>query len=296
MAVSFYWLGVSLAISSGLSNHLGTVFQKKVINELPDEAKFFRSLVKKRLWLSGLILQYGLGAILYMMAQLFIGPALIPGFMASGLIVLAIGSIKIVGETLNKAEILGIFLMILAFFLLGISELSIDIANTNLVEISFLIRIIIFTLVVILFSFICYMLQRKSIRFKGILLATLSGLLFVLSNFWVSPLIGVIAKIFNGSFDLGELFIFIISCIILILSNVLGVMTIQKSFTVGQASNLVPIQQVPTLIAPIVIYFLIFLLTPPSVFSIYYLIIGLTLIIISSFLLGKRSAQLEKIK
>jgi len=296
MAANFYWLGVSLAISSGLSNHLGTVFQKKVINELPDEAKFFRSLVKKRLWLSGLILQYGLGAILYMMAQLFIGPALIPGFMASGLIVLAIGSIKIVGETLNKAEILGIFLMIIAFFLLGISELSIDIANTNLVEISFLIRIIIFTLVVILFSFICYILQRESKRFKGILLATLSGLLFVLSNFWVSPLIGVIAKIFSGAFDLGELFIFIISCIILILSNVLGVMTIQKSFTVGQASNLVPIQQVPTLLAPIVIYFLIFLLIPPSVFSIYYLIIGLTLIIISSFLLGKRSAQLEEIK
>lgn len=296
MAANFYWLGVSLAISSGLSNHLGTVFQKKVINELPDEAKFFRSLVKKRLWLSGLILQYGLGAILYMMAQLFIGPALIPGFMASGLIVLAIGSIKIVGETLNKAEILGIFLMIIAFFLLGISELSIDIANTNLVEISFLIRIIIFTLVVILFSFICYILQRESKRFKGILLATLSGLLFVLSNFWVSPLIGVIAKIFSGTFDLGELFIFIISCIILILSNVLGVMTIQKSFTVGQASNLVPIQQVPTLLAPIVIYFLIFLLIPPSVFSIYYLIIGLTLIIISSFLLGKRSAQLEEIK
>jgi len=296
MTANFYWLGVSLAISSGLSNHLGTVFQKKVINELPDEAKFFRSLVKKRLWLSGLILQYGLGAILYMMAQLFIGPALIPGFMASGLIVLAIGSIKIVGETLNKAEILGIFLMIIAFFLLGISELSIDIANTNLVEISFLIRIIIFTLVVILFSFICYILQRESKRFKGILLATLSGLLFVLSNFWVSPLIGVIAKIFSGTFDLGELFIFIISCIILILSNVLGVMTIQKSFTVGQASNLVPIQQVPTLLAPIVIYFLIFLLTPPSVFSIYYLIIGLTLIIISSFLLGKRSAQLEEIK
>ncbi len=296
MAVNFYWLGVSLAISSGLSNNLGTVFQKKVINALPDEAKFFRSLVKKRLWLSGLILQYGLGAIFYMIAQLFIGPALIPGFMASGLIVLAIGSLKIVGETLNKAEFIGIFLMILAFFLLGISELSIDIAHTNLVEISFLIRIIIFTLVVILFSFICYILQRESKRFKGILLATLSGLLFVLSNFWVSPLIGVIAKILSGTFDLGELLIFIISCIILILSNVLGVMTIQKSFTVGQASNLVPIQQVPTLIAPIVIYFLIFLLTPPSIFSIYYLIIGLSLIIISSFLLGKRSALLEEIK
>ena len=296
MATSFYWLGVSLAISSGISNHLGTVLQKKVINELPNESKFFRSLVKERLWLIGLILQYGLGAIFYMTAQFFIGPALIPGFMASGLIVLAIGSIKIVGETLNEAEILGIFLMIVAFFLLGISELSIDIASTNLLEISFLIRIIIFTLVVILFSFICYILQRESIRFKGILLALLSGLLFVLSNFWVSPMIGVLAKIFSGTFNLGEILLFIISCIILILSNVLGVMTIQKSFTVGQASNLVPIQQIPTLLAPIVIYFLIFLLTPPSIFSIYYLIIGITLIIISSFLLGKRSAQLEEIK
>jgi hypothetical protein len=296
MATNLYWLGISLAISSGLSNHIGTVFQKKVINELPDESKFFRSLVKKRLWLGGLILQYGLGAILYMTAQLFIGPALIPGFMASGLIALAIGSIKIVGETLNKAEILGIFLMILAFFLLGISELSIDIANTNLIEISFLVRISIFTLVVISLSLVCYILQRESKRFKGILLATLSGLMFVLSNFWVSPMIGVIAKIFTGTFNLGELLIFIISCIILILSNVLGVMTIQKSFKVGQASNLVPIQQVPTLLAPIVIYFLIFLLTPPSVFSIYYLIIGIALIIISSFLLGKRSAKMEEIK
>ncbi len=296
MATTFYWLGVSLAISSGLSNHLGTVLQKKVINELPNESKFFRSLVKERLWLIGLILQYGLGAIFYMTAQFFIGPALIPGFMASGLIVLAIGSIKIVGETLNKAEILGILLMIVAFFLLGISELSIDIASTNLLEISFIIRIMLFTLVVILFCFICYILQRESIRFKGILLALLSGLLFVLSNFWVSPMIGVLAKIFSGTFNLGEMLLFIISCIILILSNVLGVMTIQKSFTVGQASNLVPIQQIPTLLAPIVIYFLIFLLTPPSVFSIYYLIIGITLIIISSFLLGKRSAQLEEIK
>jgi len=296
MATSFYWLGVSLAISSGLSNHIGTILQKKVINELPNESKFFRSLVKERLWLIGLILQYGLGAIFYMTAQFFIGPALIPGFMASGLIVLAIGSIKILGETLNKAEILGILLMILAFFLLGISELSIEIASINLLEISFLIRIIIFTLVVILFCFICYILQRESIRFKGILLAILSGLMFVLSNFWVSPMIGVIAKIFSGTFNLGEMLLFIISCIILILSNVLGVMTIQKSFTIGQASNLVPIQQIPILLAPIVIYFLIFQLTPPSVFSIYYLIIGITLIIISSFLLGKRSAQLEEIK
>jgi len=296
MATLFYWLGVSLAISSGISNHIGTVFQKKVVNELPDESKFMRSLVKERLWLCGFILQYGLGAVFYMIAQLFIGPALIPGFMASGLIVLAIGSVKIVGETLNKVEIFGIFLMIIAFFLLGISELSIDITSINLIDIGFILRIVVFTLIIILFSVICYMVQRTSKRFKGILLAIISGFMFVLSNFWVSPLLGVMANIFSGTYDLGELTLFIISVVLLILSNFLGVLTIQKSFTVGQASNLVPIQQVPTLIAPIVIYFLIFLLIPPNIFSGYYLIIGIILIITSSFLLGKRSAQIEQIK
>lgn len=296
MVTSFYWLGVSLAISSGISNHIGTVFQKKVVNELPDESKFMRSLVKERLWLAGFVLQFGLGAILYMIAQLFIGPALIPGFMASGLIVLAIGSIKIVGETLNKGEILGIILMIIAFFFLGISELSIEITSINLIEIAFILRIVVFTLIIIIVSVIVYVIQRPSKRFKGILLAIISGFMFVLSNFWVSPLLGVIANVLSGTYNLGELTLFIISVVILILSNFLGVLTIQKSFIVGQASNLVPIQQVPTLLAPIVIYFLIFLLTPPSIFSTYYLIFSIILIIISSFLLGKRSAQMEQIK
>jgi hypothetical protein len=296
MASSIYWLGVTLAISSGLSNQFGTVLQKKVVNELSDNSKFMRSLVRNRLWFFGFVLQYGLGAILYMLAQLYIGPALIPGFMASGLIVLAIGSVKIVGEVLNKTEIIGIILMIIAFFLLGISELSIEITSTNLVEITFLLRIALFTLIIILMSVILFVIQRKNVKFKGILLAIISGLMFVLSNFWVSPLIGVIANIFSVSFNTAELLLFIISCIILILSNYLGVLTIQKSFTVGQASNLVPIQQVPTLIAPIAIYFLIFLLTPSNIFSAFYLIFGIILIIISSFLLSKRSAQIEEIK
>ena len=89
-----------------------------------------------------------------MTSQYFIGPALIPGFMATGLIVLAIGSIKIVGETLNKEEILGIALIIIAIFLLGISELSIEIANTNLLEIGLIMRIFLFTLIVIIISVI----------------------------------------------------------------------------------------------------------------------------------------------
>lgn len=296
MTAEFYWLGVFLAILAGSTTQSGSVLQKKVVNEVAGETKFMRSLVKRPLWILGIILSFGVSSIFYLTAQLFIGPALIPGLMAFGLIVLALGSVKIVGEKLKREEILGILLMILGTFFLGVSGLSIDIAGTNLLEIGFIIRTTIFTIIIVLLSLFCHIFQKRVEKFKGILLAVLSGFMFALSNFWISPLMGVITDIFNGTFNLAQIVIFILSVIILILSNVFGLATIQLAYRVGQASNMVPIQQVPTLIAPIFIYFSIFLLVPPSVFSVIYLIVGIILIGTSSFLLGKRSAQMEEIK
>lgn len=296
MAQIFYWIGVSLAILSGMLNNFGTVLQKKVVNEFSGDSKFMRNIIKKPLWILGLVFGLGIGSILFLTAQVFIGPALIPGLMASGLIILAIGSIKIVGESLNIKEIIGIIMMIFAIFLLGISGLSIDIVNTNLLEVSFIIRIAIFTGSLVLFSILCQIFQKRGENYRGILLAILSGFMYSLSNFWVSPLMAVMTHVLSGNFELLELVIFIISAIILILTNTLGIITITHAFRVGQASNLVPIQQVPIQITPIFIYLLVFLLIPPNIFSILYLIIGVVLILISSFLLGKRQEKLEEIK
>jgi len=296
MGDSFYLLGVLLAILTGVVNNFGTVLQKKVVNDLREDSKFMRSLIKRPLWLLGLVMGLGFGTTFFLIAQIFIGPALIPGLMASGLIVLALGSIKIVGEKLKREEIIGIILMILAIFLLGISELSINIAETNLLEVGFLIRTIVFSTLLTIFAGFCGIFQKKKEKYKGILLAIFSGFMFALSNFWVSPLMGVISHIFGGIYNLGELILFISSSIILVLTNMVGIMTIQQSFRVGQASNMIPIQQVPIQISPIIVYFLIFLLAAPNVSSIFYSIIGVVLIIFSSFLLGKRQAQLEAIR
>ncbi len=293
---SFYLLGVLLAILTGVVNNFGTVLQKKVVNDLREDSKFMRSLIKKPLWLLGLVMGLGLGTSFFLTAQIFIGPALIPGLMASGLIVLVLGSIKIVGEKLKREEIIGIILMILAIFLLGISELSINIAETNLLEAGFLIRTIIFTILLTIFAAFCGIFQKKKEKYKGILLAIFSGFMFALSNFWISPLMGVISHIFGGIYNLGELILFISSSIILVLTNMIGIMTIQQSFRVDQASNMIPIQQVPIQTTPIIVYFLVFLLAAPNVFSIFYLIVGVILIIFSSFLLGRKQAQLEEIK
>ena len=106
---------------------------------------------------------------------------------------------------------------------------------------------------------------------------------------------GVITHVFSGVFSIGELIYFILSSAILVLVNMIGITKIQQSFKVGQASNMMPIQQVPQQISPVLIYLLVFLLIPPNILSIIYLFVGISLILISSFLLGKRQAQIEQI-
>ena len=70
----------------------GIILQKKAVNDMHAEDKkqrFLSALLKNPLWLGGLALEYGLGTCAFMIAQSLIGPALVPGLMAAGLIVLA---------------------------------------------------------------------------------------------------------------------------------------------------------------------------------------------------------------
>ncbi|MFX1498107.1 MAG: DMT family transporter [Promethearchaeota archaeon] len=295
MSFLLYWLGVVMAILSGVTNNFGTVLQKKVVNEFKDSSKFFRSLIKNRLWLIGLIFQLAIGAVLFLIAQMFIGPTLIPGLMAAGLIVLAIGSVKIANEQLKMLEIIGIILMIIAITFIGFSSMEIDVGSLNFFEFGLIFRIMIFTIIIYILAAICYILQLKNVS-KGISLAVYSGFQFALSNFWISPIMGVLVHVFDGTAQLLEIIIFILAILILISTNIFGTSSIQKAFREGQASNLIPIQQVPIQIAPPFYYIAVFLLPIQDALSLFFLIIGIVLVIISSFLLGKRQAQIEKIK
>ena len=285
-----YILGVVLAILSGIANNFGTVLQKKVVNEHRNDEEFLKNIAKDKTWLIGLILQLAIGSIFFMVAQLLIGPALVPGLMAAGLIVLTLGSIKILGETLKRDEYIGIIVMIIGILLLGLSELSIPTETLNLT--SYILTMTIFTVVLVLGAIICKILAKKIGRAKALLLAIFSGFMFSLSNFWISPLMTVFEQM---NFTPVYIVIFIVASVILVLTNIFGITELQKAFTAGQASNLIPVQQVPIQITPIFIYFFVFLLTAPPI-AFVYISIGVALIILSSFLLGKRQAQMEEIQ
>ena len=291
-----YWLGVLLAIFSGVSHYTGLLIEKSIINKIPPDVKLMKNLVRTPLWLFALFLRFGVGTIFFMIAQVLIGPVLIPGLIASGLVILVLGSTKIIGEKLTTLEIIAIAMIIFAITLIGLSELSIEISEINLLNLEFIIRMSIYTCALVFLAIVFQILQKNYGNIRGILFALISGLMFSLSNFWISPLMAVITDIFSGTFNLGELMLFIVSSFMLVLTNIFAVTKMVEALHHGQASNLVPIQNVPQQITPAIVYFLIFFKIPPSIFSIIFFMIASILILISSFILGKRQAHIEEIK
>ena len=295
MEPTIYSIGVLLAILGGFSHYLGLILEKYVINKMPDEAKLMKTLIKEPLWLFAIFIRFGIGSILFIFAQIIIGPAITPGLMASGLIILAIGSIKILGEKLNYSEIAAIFVMIIAVAFIGLSGLSIEISEENLLDPAFLFRMFISTGFLALIAIIFQVIQGKSSRFKVILLALISGLMLSLNNFWITPFIWSLGNMFGGSFFIESFLLFIVSTSILITANILSVIKMSQAFRSGKASFLAPIQNVPVQLTPSILYFFVFMMIIPTIASIIFFILGVALIISSSFILGKRQAQIEQI-
>ena len=295
-----YPIGVFLGITAGVCLNVGFVLQKKAVNDLSPEAregKLLSSLVRTPAWIAGLVTQILGSAVLVMIAQFFIGPALLPGLMAAGLIAMAVGATKILGERLRKEEIGGISLMIVAIVLLAMSGLSVDVTAQDVLDPDFLARVALFTVVLFAIILACEFVVRKHDRFPGMVLAIQSGSFLALANFWVSPFTVNLSHLFEGTLVLpDELVLGIVGGIMLAITNVLAISTLQKAFARARASNVVPLQQVPINIAPVFVYFGIFMLAPPSIAATPLMIAGIALIITSSYFLARRQAQLDDIR
>ena len=295
-----YILGVVTALFCGACMQAGILLQKKVVNDMSPEEKeqqFLRTLLKHPRWLTGLILEYGLGTATFMTAQSLLGPALVPGLMAAGLIVLAIGSVWIIGETLHSSEWAGIFLMIAGIALLGLSELeiSVEMVRDCISETGTAGRIAIITISLFALWGLTHLISLRSARRKGIIMAFSNGFPFALSNFWVSPLLAVFTVVLTGNGTWAQTGLFVLSSVILIGCNVFGIRQTNEAFRFAQASNIIPVQQLSVQITPILFYFYVYALTPPKSASVFLIIAGVALIITAAFLLGRRQSKIEKI-
>jgi Protein of unknown function (DUF803). len=288
-----YLAGVALGVLGGILTQFGQLLEKRAVNQFRADSLengFFRRLIKSPTWLSGVFFGLGGGTVAYMFAQSLIGPALTPGLMASGLVILAVGSVRMNHENLNSSEIVGIVLMILGILSLGLSGLAINSTQvrTTLADQSALQRIALFTVSFFLMSIITRSLASRIKNRRGMLIAVANGFLSCLSDFWINPLLALIAIVLLGHGKPSQIVIFIIACIILVTVATTVTWTNQLAFKYAQASNVVPVAQVPIQIAPILVYFFIFALTPPSSISVVFILTGTFLTIVAGFLLGRR--------
>ena len=291
-----YFIGIVLALIAGTIVQIGALLQKFIVNKHSDDPKFFKSLVKSPVWILGLLMQVIIGGLgFYFIAIILIGPALVPGLMAVGLIVLAVGSIKILNEKLGKEEILGILFMIAGVTFLGLSELTIDVFTFDIFNSGFIFRIIGFSIAILFLAIIIEIFRRKYPKKKGFMLAIEAGLILSLNTVWASPGSTVVAHIVDGIIIEEEIIFGIIILIVVLLIVAIGITIGQISFKYGQANVLVPLTNLPIQVIPVIAFFIVFLSIPPNALSVIFVIVGFALVITSSFLLAKKQAKFETI-
>jgi hypothetical protein len=293
-----YIVGLLMGILCGIANNVGMLLEKYVINKIPIEErdkKFFRKLVTNKVWLLGFSLDIGISTIFYIFGQLLVGPTLMPGLGAFGLIFMAIGAVKLVKERFELFDLIAIISLIVAIGLLGFSGLLIDVPDYNFSEQGFLIRSAIFMAINVGLILILEITQRKSIQFRGFALAMISGLYAMMQNFVISFSTAAMIPFFSGNITLFWGITLIVAGLISILTPILSISKMQNSFKYTDARLSIPIREVPVQIGPAFVFISVFALLPPNTYSLPFLYIAIGLIIVSSFLLGKRQAELEKI-
>jgi hypothetical protein len=292
-----YGAGIVLAVASGVVNNTGVLLQKIVVNRIPEvEQRFFARLVRHPLWLAGFAVHMGLGSTLFLLAQVRLGPALIPGLMAAGLIILVLGSIWILREQLSIAEITGILLLAGAITLLGLSRLTIDVGEFDVLARSFILRSVLFSAVITGLVLSFEILAKHATRYRGSALAISSGLFYVLSNFWVGPFVGAVLRIFDGILTLPVIALFVAGSAILVVTNIFAIARLQLAFRITNASLAIPIQQIPIQSAPAVVYLVVFRLSAPSTASLPMFCLAIVLIIGSTFVLARRQGVMEALE
>jgi len=293
--MQMYVLGVFFAISAGIANFMGQIFQKKAINDVRvgDDVSM-KNVVKKPLWIIGLLCIVAFTTVLNGFAQNFIGPALIPGLFSSGLIVLAVGSVKILGERLRKDEWFALFMIIGGIVLVSFSRLSIETDLERFRDTAFVIRLSIASAVLITLWLTLFYGGKTMKKHKAIVMAIGSGMPFALGNIWMFALVDSLGELLSGGFNAFNGAVFSISSFLMASTQILGLVHVSKTLAAGNASIVVPMQQLPQQIMPVITFFVIFALPSPSPVSYFFMSGGILLIVTAGFLLGKRHINLDR--
>jgi hypothetical protein len=160
--------------------------------------------------------------------------------------------------------------------------------SISLYEPAFLLRLGAFTIVAAALSLLCHTMQKANQRLRGILRMLNAGLLLSQGNLWLGVLMALLARWGAGRFSAPDLVSAAVASGIVFAGSMLGIAETQRAFRYGEASRLVPLQYVPSLILPVAAYFGVFALSPGSPAGLPLAVMGTILVIAGAILLSGR--------
>lgn len=280
-----YALGVAAAIIAGLAFNVGLLIQKAAVGRASRDTPLMRSLLKSPVWISGFALQFILGTPLYTLSVGLIGPAIVPGLMSIGLIVLALGAVVIQRERLVPKEIVGIVLVMLAVALFGFTRLSIDVHAASMKNPDLLARAGLFSAVLLAIAFVCAGAARRltasagaravgagaRVESSAALHAARGGVWYNLGNLGLGFITAGLARFGAGAFDPWEIAIFLAAVALTIAGNLYGIAATQHALALGRAAVAIPLQNAVTQVLPVAVFFLVYHPYAPSAASLAFL-------------------------
>lgn len=292
-----YLFGIVAALGAGTAFNLGILIQKSAVDRLPKERPLLRSLVKSPIWLLGFVFQFVFGTPLYILSIGLIGPAVVPGLMAIGLVALTVGAVRVRKERLRRREIVGIGFVILAVASFGLSRLSIDVLAFSMTNLALLRRSITFAGLVIVAALACAEIARRitgghKIRHRfepaAVLHAVRAGLWYNVSNLSLGFITAGLALFGRGIFDTNDLIVFAVALVTAIGSNFFGVAGTQNALARGRAAVTIPLQEGVAQLLPVGIFFFVYRPYVPTASSFVFLGIAASLLVTGVILLTNR--------
>ncbi len=269
-----YAFGIAAAIIAGLAFNVGLLVQKSAVGRAPRDKPLMRSLLKSPVWISGFVLQFILGTPLYTLSVGLIGPAIVPGLMSVGLVVLAIGAVMVQKERLAPKEIAGIALVVLSVALFGFTRLSIDVHAVSMKDPGLLARAGLFSVVLLAIALACAEVARRltaRAESSAALHATRAGVWYNLGNLGLGFITAGLARFGAGTFDPGEIAVFLVAVGFTVAGNMYGIAATQHALARGRAAVAVPLQNAVTQILPVFVFFLVYRRYAPSAASLSFL-------------------------
>jgi hypothetical protein len=297
-----YAFGIAAAIIASIAFNVGILIQKSAVARAPKDRPLMRSLLKSPVWISGFLLQFILGTPLYTLSVGLIGPAVVPGLMSIGLVVLALGAVLVQRECLGAKEIFGIGFVVLAVTAFGFTRLSIDVAAVSMKDPGLLLRSGIFVSALVIIALVCAeAAKRMSARLSApqaaggsesaaALHATRAGVWYNLGNLGLGFITAGLARFGTGIFDFVEIVVFLVAVVLTILGNMYGIAATQHALKHGRAAVAIPLQNGVAQILPVCVFFLVYMPYTPTAESLLFLGIAGALLMTGVILLTGRLA------